>query len=195
MKRCGRTWPARRPERRDLARWVSMKVRCWPANWAKGCRALQVPAPPVHRDPAPAAKVTTATSPARKAASPAARTSGGTVIEGLSQRRTSVASTSSIWLSARRRFWASPMRPSRRSERICSCWAGSKPFSASNPCNPLRSLSPFRERGSRASKRVWIIPPSSGRVRAAIPTRSSSVRRAGVKERRSARSRVGTVRA
>ena len=40
-----------------------MKVRCRPASLQNGCRALTTPAPCVQRLPAPAASVTTATSP------------------------------------------------------------------------------------------------------------------------------------
>ena len=69
---CGSGVPARREMRRDLARCVSRKVRCRPPSLAKGCSALTTPAPCVQREPAPAASVTTATSPLRSAASPRA---------------------------------------------------------------------------------------------------------------------------
>ncbi len=55
------------PRFRDLARWVSMKVRCWPPSLAKGLRALQTPAPEVQREAAPAARVMTPTSPLARA--------------------------------------------------------------------------------------------------------------------------------
>ena len=52
---------------RVLARWISRKLRCRPSSWTNGLTALTTPAPVVHRLPTPAARVTTATSPRRKA--------------------------------------------------------------------------------------------------------------------------------
>ena len=48
---------------RLLAKWVSANVRWRPASLQNGCSALTTPAPCVQRLPAPAASVTTATSP------------------------------------------------------------------------------------------------------------------------------------
>ena len=55
---------------RVLARWISRKLRCRPSRLTNGLTALTTPAPVVHRLPTPAASVTTATSPRRKADSP-----------------------------------------------------------------------------------------------------------------------------
>ena len=49
--------------RRLFARWVSMNVRWAPPIRQNGFSALTVPAPFVHRVPAPAASVSTATAP------------------------------------------------------------------------------------------------------------------------------------
>ena len=62
--------PASRPVLRLLARWVSMNERWRPPSLQNGCSALTTPAPWVQREPAPAARVTTATSPFFKAARP-----------------------------------------------------------------------------------------------------------------------------
>ena len=47
-----------------------MKVRCRPPNRQKGWSALQTPAPCVQREPAPAASVTTPSSPRARIANP-----------------------------------------------------------------------------------------------------------------------------
>jgi hypothetical protein len=64
-------------------------------------------------------------------------------------------------------FCASPMRPLRRSPRICSCCTASKPSSSSSDCSLVPVPSCVRERGSRRSKSVCTMPESSGRVRQA----------------------------
>ncbi len=96
---------------------------------AEGCRALTTPAPWVQRLPAPPAKASTATSPPANAASPA-RSVGRLQTLRRCESSTSPSATSSMTVLGGRRFWARPIRPVRRSERICSCSSGSKPFAS-----------------------------------------------------------------
>ena len=70
--------------RRLLARCTSRNVRCRPPSLQKGCSALTMPAPCVQRLPAPAASVTTATSPGLPARpGPASRYSFGRLARGV----------------------------------------------------------------------------------------------------------------
>ena len=106
-----------------------MKLRYLPWKRQKGCRALTTPAPRVQRLPAPPAKASTATSPPAKAASPA-RWSAGFQRPSAIVSNTSPQATSSMTVLGGRRFWARPIRPVRRSERICSCSSGSNPLAS-----------------------------------------------------------------
>ena len=97
---------------------------------------------------------------------------------------TSSRRTSSMTVLAGRRFWASPIRPVRRSLRICSCNSGSKPlasridFRLPSPCPSSPGC------GKRAFKSMSVEPASRGCVRQAAAKRVISFRVAGTQEPR-----------
>ena len=140
-----------------------MKVRCRPPSLQNGFSALTTPAPWVQRLPAPPASETTATAPVRQRVQARARDSvlaaaPACAVDDVAgpRRPRSCCCTGS-------RFCARPMRPLRRSARICSCCTRSKPFSSSSAARfcvvPPSCVSP---RGSRRSNSVCTMPASSG---------------------------------
>ena len=177
--------------RRLLARCASIKVRCRPSNLQNGCSAFTTPAPCVQRLPAPAASVSTATSPPRRASRPALRKSSRQRLPWHPPHRASC--TSSMSALAGRRFWARPIRPFLRSARICSCCTRSKPFCSSNRGRLCPRPPSAWTRGNKTVKQS--IAPcrrSSGRLRQAAPNLSSSARRSG-RDCGSARSQRGAM--
>ena len=173
--------------RRAFARWTSMKFRYLPWKRQKGCRALTTPAPWVQRLPAPAARAKAATSPVASAASPARRHSAADA-PGEVQSTTSSLATSSTTVLAGRRFWASPIRPARKSARICSCNSGSKPFSASKLLRLVWARCSSAGRGRSAASNRSVDPASRGCVRHAAANWAISFRTAGLNVRTSCRS-------
>ena len=185
----GTSAPKRAAVRRPLARWISMKLRYLPWKRQKGCRALTTPAPRVQRLPAPPAKASTAASPAASAASPACRSADSSpwAIES----STSPSATSSMTVLVGRRFWAKPIRPVRRSERICSCNSGSNPLASRIDFKlPWRLVSSLGV-GNKAPSSISVEPASRACVRQAAAKRVISLRTAGLSCRVSCRSHCG----
>ena len=179
--------PASRPMRRLLARCTSRKLRCWPPSRQKGLSALTTPAPWVQRLPAPPASVTTADLACGQRVHAQlvqrARCASGRSARCRSHRPPR---TSSILLRTGSRFWARPMRPPRRSARICSCCTRSKPCSASSSLSELLAgrggSRPGAAAGRRASAPCPTAPAGCGRPRQSA---SSSARREGESAARS----------
>ena len=189
MKICGTGVPDIRPICDDFAKCVSKNVRCRPSILQKGCNDFTTPAPCVHRLAAPAANVTTATSPRRSASIP--RSILAEPALGPRTSLTSSALTSSITVLAGRRFCAKPILPDRRSPLIWAWTSTSKPFSARRFSKDSASLRSSRSRGSRASKSSCTTPRRSGCVRHATANLSSSARSSGRRDCGSRRRRNG----
>ena len=173
-------------------------MRCRPASLQKGCRAFTTPAPCVQRLPAPAASVTTATSPLRSEVIPSSRrcsSGAGIPLAPLADHgRASITSsgrTSSITALVGSRFCARPMRPSLRSDRFCSCCARSNPYCFRRPSKDC-SVVTSALRGSITSKRFCTTPRNSDCARQAAPNLSNSARRMDESERGSFLNKSGS---